>query len=245
MLNLPSGDEMKKLLIGSVAALAIVAGTVASANATDLGITYVAFTGVTASLSGNIYNNSSVNTGLITLTTTRGTTPVFCIDLFHEIGIGAHNPALPYTTGTIVADSSSDPSGVGGNPLVAPVPGEIQALANLGFQYFKQGTGTNDIYAGLQGAIWTIEYNTNGNNLTVDAGATVNALIASDMAYAAAHPASYSISLYPGAGGQAFGGTQSFTPGVPEPASWAMMLAGFAGLGFVGYRRNKASTSAA
>jgi hypothetical protein len=26
---------------------------------------------------------------------------------------------------------------------------------------------------------------------------------------------------------------------VPEPATWAMMLAGFAGLGFLGYRRNK------
>ncbi|WP_294533013.1 PEP-CTERM sorting domain-containing protein [uncultured Rhodoblastus sp.] len=32
---------------------------------------------------------------------------------------------------------------------------------------------------------------------------------------------------------------------VPEPSTWAMMLAGFAGLGFVGYRRNKAATLAA
>jgi hypothetical protein len=29
---------------------------------------------------------------------------------------------------------------------------------------------------------------------------------------------------------------------VPEASTWAMMLAGFAGLGFVGYRRNKAAT---
>jgi hypothetical protein len=27
------------------------------------------------------------------------------------------------------------------------------------------------------------------------------------------------------------------TPAVPEPSTWAMMLAGFAGLGFMGYRR--------
>jgi hypothetical protein len=33
--------------------------------------------------------------------------------------------------------------------------------------------------------------------------------------------------------------------GVPELSTWAMMLAGFAGLGFVGYRRNKAAASAA
>lgn len=29
----------------------------------------------------------------------------------------------------------------------------------------------------------------------------------------------------------------SFTPGAPEPSTWAMMLLGFAGLGFVGYRK--------
>jgi hypothetical protein len=30
----------------------------------------------------------------------------------------------------------------------------------------------------------------------------------------------------------------SLSTGVPEPSTWAMMLAGFAGLGFAGYRRN-------
>jgi hypothetical protein len=34
------------------------------------------------------------------------------------------------------------------------------------------------------------------------------------------------------------------TGGVPEPSTWAMMLAGFAGLGFLGYRRNKGATLA-
>ena len=28
---------------------------------------------------------------------------------------------------------------------------------------------------------------------------------------------------------------------VPEPATWAMMLLGFAGLGFAGYRRERAA----
>jgi hypothetical protein len=32
---------------------------------------------------------------------------------------------------------------------------------------------------------------------------------------------------------------------VPETSTWVMMLAGFAGLGFLGYRRNKAATLAA
>jgi hypothetical protein len=34
-------------------------------------------------------------------------------------------------------------------------------------------------------------------------------------------------------------GDISFSSGVPEPATWAMMLMGFAGLGFIGYRRAK------
>jgi hypothetical protein len=32
---------------------------------------------------------------------------------------------------------------------------------------------------------------------------------------------------------------------VPEPSTWAMMLVGFAGLGFVGYRRNLRARAAA
>jgi hypothetical protein len=31
--------------------------------------------------------------------------------------------------------------------------------------------------------------------------------------------------------------TAGSAPVVPEPSTWAMMLLGFAGLGFVGYRR--------
>ncbi len=40
-------------------------------------------------------------------------------------------------------------------------------------------------------------------------------------------------------------GQVSYTSGVPEASTWVMMLAGFAGLGFVGYRRNKVVNFAA
>ena len=234
---------MKKLLIGSASAIAMMAGFSGGANAENFGVTNVGFSGATTSLSGTINGspfNESALTGIITLTVTGGSVlPVFCIDLFHDIGIGGYNPPLPYTTGTIVADSSVSPSGTGGNPLLAPVPGEIQTLANIGYQDYVHGTGSANIYAGLQGAIWSIEYNVNGNSLTVDGGSTINALISSDIAWAKAHPASYSVSLFPGANGQAFGSGQGFSPGVPEASTWAMMLLGFASLGFAGYRRNK------
>ena len=37
----------------------------------------------------------------------------------------------------------------------------------------------------------------------------------------------------------------SFTPGTPEPSTWAMMLLGFAGLGFLGYRQTAKARAAA
>jgi hypothetical protein len=36
----------------------------------------------------------------------------------------------------------------------------------------------------------------------------------------------------------------STVAGVPEPATWAVMGLGFAGLGFLGYRRNKTAYAA-
>jgi len=57
-----------------------------------------------------------------------------------------------------------------------------------------------------------------------------------------ADPGAYSILVSPGVGNAASTGI----PGTPEPSTWAMMLLGFAGLGWVGYRgRIAARTMAA
>jgi probable HAF family extracellular repeat protein len=40
--------------------------------------------------------------------------------------------------------------------------------------------------------------------------------------------------------GQAVGSSEFIPPAVPEPSTWAMMLLGFAGLAWAGYRRAKA-----
>ena len=231
-------------ILAAVAAL-LAGASATAASAGNVLVSNVGFTGDSVDVSGFV-NWTGVNSGLITLTTTTNNIiPVFCIDLFHTIGVGSQIPPLPYTFGTIVADSSSSPAGTGGNPLSQPTTGEIQTLANIGYYDFVHGTGTADIYAGLQGAIWSIEYNTNGNSLTVNGSSTVNDLIAGYIAYAEAHPAPYSVSMFPGANGQAFGNGQGFTTGVPEPSTWAMMLAGFAALSFAGYRTAKAKAAAA
>ena len=41
------------------------------------------------------------------------------------------------------------------------------------------------------------------------------------------------------------GNTIGFETTVPEPSTWAMMLLGFAGLGFLGYRKVRQGTLAA
>jgi hypothetical protein len=232
----------KRIAALSAAALAAALwGSAASAANVD--ITNVGFIGDATDISGFV-NETGADTGIILLTTTGGTIiPVFCIDLFHTVSIGAQSPDLVYTTGTIVADSSSNPAGTGGFPLTPLVAGEIQTLVNIGVSDYEHGTGTADIYAGLAGAIWELEYNTNGHTLAVDGSAAVNILIANNVAYAEAHPQSYSLSLFPGANGDAFGAGQAFSTTVPEPATWAMMLLGFMSLGFAGWRRGKQSVS--
>jgi hypothetical protein len=123
------------------------------------------------------------------------------------------------------------------------VAGEVQTLVNIGVSDFLHGAGSADIYAGIAGAIWELEYNTNGHSLSVAGGPTVDTLIAVDVAYAEANPAAYSLSLFPGANGDAFGAGQAFSSAIPEPGTWAMMLLGFAGLGFAGWRRARPNLS--
>lgn len=48
-----------------------------------------------------------------------------------------------------------------------------------------------------------------------------------------------------GANGGVFLDGVSVSSAVPEPSTWAMMLIGFAGLGFIGYRRSRISSVAA
>jgi hypothetical protein len=177
--------------------------------------------------------------GLILLTTSGGQTlPVFCVDLFHDIGIGGYNPGLPYTTMPVTTDSADGQPGVG-NPISATTAEEIQTLVNLGFSWYVKDTLTGNEATALQDAIWTIEYNTGGSTLTVTADHTIDALAAGYVTYADHFPASYSEGLYPGADGQGFGSGQGFVqgaPATPEAATITMMLMGFAGLGLAGRR---------
>ena len=162
------------------------------------------------------------------------------MDLLHDTDAQAYNPPLPYFTAAVTTDSTGSASGTG-NSLPPLVAGEIQALANLGAFYFTHGVSDPDnAFAGIQGAIWTLEYNTNGNSVSVEGGSTIDSFITADLTYAATHPASYSLGLYPGQEGRGFAGTtQGFTVGAPEASTWVMIALGFAGLGYAGFHRSK------
>ena len=217
---------------------------------TNVGVQSGETTDITGTINSSSFSQSPITT-LLTLTTTTGSIlPVFCVDLLHDIGIGSYSPPLPYITGTVATDSTGAQPGTGNSLPDPPVPGEIQALANLGAADYYKGVTDADVYTAIAASIWYLEYNTNSNSLSVTGDAavgmatagspdTATGLIGLDLAYAAANAADYSIGLYPGTVGQGFAGSgQGFTLGVPEPSTWAMMLIGFACLGYAAFRHN-------
>lgn len=162
----------------------------------------------------------------------------FCVDIFHNFGSGTALP-VTYMTDPVANDSDSPASG-GGPALSHVISGEIAYLADLG-----KLTSDPNRMAGIQGAIWATEY----PGLTISGGSTyLDYYVGLASAWGAAHPgfAGFADGIYPEAGDtQGFGVTQGFTigGGVPEPASWALMIGGFA-LAGAALRRRRAVVAA-
>lgn len=89
-------------------------------------------TQVTGTINSVAINESPITTLLVLTTTTGSILPVFCVDLRNDIGIGTQSPPLPYITSPVATDSTGTQPGTGNSLPNPPVPGEIQALANLG-----------------------------------------------------------------------------------------------------------------
>jgi hypothetical protein len=164
----------------------------------------------------------------------------FCVDIYHSITLGNYTPDLTYTdTNALTFDSNSGgqanhysgPSGLGAANVT-----KIGVLANYGTLVAKDNSlssGTkNDRLAAVQGAIWQVA---SGRNVT---GAGLDNLIdnLSGNSYQNFFVGNYgpinssfkliTPTVYPGVRG-----TQSFVIAVPEPATWAMMIGGFATIG--------------
>jgi hypothetical protein len=222
---------VKKITI--IASLFATFAAVNSAQATTYYVTNVTLdNGFNVSMNGGGYQLA----GAIGLTIQGhpNTLWVWCVDFYHDIYLGPQNPALPYIASPVTNDSTGAQSGTGKTLANTPIPGEIATLADIGTGIANANGNPNDLSA-IQGAIWSIEY-----GLPVTSGnAADDALIANYIAFAQQHPQDGDpYGFYPvGAGGQGFGTTQGFSLGVPEPATWAMMLAGFGMIGFAARRR--------
>jgi hypothetical protein len=170
----------------------------------------------------------SYYTGPIVLSTTVGSLMVYCADLDHTI--------YPGTTYTYAYGALTE-NGLG-QSLSQPLSNELGQIADIGKSALAHGN--DDLAAAAQAAIWGLEYN------VTPVFATPLGAIASD--YSGLLAASYHND---GAWGEALipvgegwpanlSATQQMVVGVPEPATWAMILAGFACLGFAGYRSRRA-----
>jgi len=165
----------------------------------------------------------------------------FCVDIYHNITLGNYTPDKVYTDANALkydsnpggqANHFSGPSGYSAADLT-----KIGTLATYGTFVAKDNSlaaGTkNDRLAAVQGAIWQVS---SGRNVT---GAGLDVLIDNlsgnsyqtffvDNNYGTIGSSFTLITptVYP-----AVSGNQSFVIAVPEPATWAMMIMGFAGLG--------------
>jgi hypothetical protein len=241
----------RKLLLAATATF----GVFALATSAAASVVYVTNVGVTSNnssfdhldlsqLGGGPDLNSSVWAPgiLFTEETSIGgpttTDLVFCVDLEHNIGVqGYPNPTpLVFDTGFIVKTG-------GGAPLAkflgdTAISNEIGHLAELGQYIYKNKPDYDHQLVAVQGAIWSLEYGVGGgrahsSNVAIDQEIAHLVMIQPSGTKLADGLLSDPHNVQ----NMAFGG-------VPEPASWALMIGGFGMAGAALRRRRSAPATA-
>jgi hypothetical protein len=187
----------------------------------------------------------------------------FCIDIYHDMYLGALGYTFTSnqdTGGGLLPNSGTTLTNHGGANPLDPL-NQISAISNLvdtGWILHQQSpndAGTIMKLAAIQAAIWQIEVPlTNGHpTVTLD---HPNATVAGDPHtigdyfnnYVSGNYTSLADSndrvftIYDGAH-QSFAIGWPIPNGVPEPATWAMMLTGFFGMGSMLRNRRKLATA--
>lgn len=206
--------RLRSMVAGGVACIATLALTVPASAAiivTNVGLvdTYTAqITNAAHAINEDVYLSPLIFNSVL---------DVFCVDPYHNISLGSQNYLF---NGAPLATNSDGALTGTGTSLTTPEAGEIGALVKLGLGDIK----TNDLLgaSAAQGAIWEIEgvsVAPNGADASI-----LSADMANDLTWAASHPASIS-AIY-----DTRDNVQGFA-GVPEPATWAMLLVGLSGIG--------------
>lgn len=152
---------------------------------------------------------------------------VFCVDLQHNIGVGHHDPALVYEKAFLTHDGA-------GNALSEAASNRIGQLAARGrYLVSIHAPDLGNQLSAIQAAIWSIEYS---KPVSFSGGlAYLNDDVAQYLTVADNGKGRARALLAHGPGAS---GTQNMVGGVPEPATWALMLAGF-GLAGAGLRSRR------
>lgn len=163
---------------------------------------------------------------------------VWCIDAFDILLNSATDTTVnpPLTNNGTFSTGGSDPANLSTTQL-----GEIGGLVTYGDQNIA---GTN-VSAAIQEAIWEVEYGDQADFSVSTAVDGLAALYISELGGTIKDIYAVSEVVDPGSANQGLvflTGTTSL-PQTPLPATWTMMLAGLAGLAFVGYRRQKKGTA--
>jgi hypothetical protein len=155
---------------------------------------------------------------------------VFCDDLNHDVYVGG-NQNLPYMYSLVKVDGL-------GNSLSIDQSNIMGQLADIGrFDYYNHN---EDGAIAAQAAIWDVEYSWDKANNKVSStvivsstDSTIESLLLNDLKLTS-NGSGWALGLVPTDGST----TQAqITGGVPEPSTWAMMILGFMGIGFMAYRR--------
>lgn len=157
----------------------------------------------------------------------------YCVDIFHDMFLGPLNggAGYGYHAEALTTDSkTSTGAGQAGDALSVVQLQDISGLLN--YSDTLTDAGAADLsrrLAGIQGAIWEIE----NPGYSVNGSAQVNAYIAEDVAKAGHLPVGTMHSVFADDWShQAFA-----SGGVPEPATWTMLIMGFGGVGALLRRR--------
>jgi hypothetical protein len=150
----------------------------------------------------------------------------YCADLTHEL-----QSWVGYSYGLLTQNGQGD-------PISQALSNRIGHIAQLGFA----ALGANDgfLASAAQLAIWSLEYNA----LPTFYNSVVQGDFETLLGDAFVNNGSYATALTPDGNWPQNGALSQqmvvgLASGVPEPSTWAMMLTGFAGLGYAAFRRHQ------